>query len=82
MIECLPALRRSFPQLRYLVVGGPGPALEDELLYRFEFPERPGALMQFLETLDAASEWAAQKALRVKTPPHVVPAGAKLSTRC
>ena len=25
VIECLPALRRSFPQLRYLVVGGPGP---------------------------------------------------------
>ena len=25
VIECLPALHRSFPQLRYLVVGGPGP---------------------------------------------------------
>jgi teichuronic acid biosynthesis glycosyltransferase TuaC len=25
VIECLPALRRRFPQLRYLVVGGPGP---------------------------------------------------------
>ena len=25
VIACLPALRRSFPQLRYLVVGGPGP---------------------------------------------------------
>ena len=25
VIECLPALRRRFPGLRYLVVGGPGP---------------------------------------------------------
>jgi teichuronic acid biosynthesis glycosyltransferase TuaC len=25
VLECLPALRQSFPQLRYLVVGGPGP---------------------------------------------------------
>ena len=25
VIECLPALRRKFPGLRYLVVGGPGP---------------------------------------------------------
>jgi len=25
VLECLPALRRSFPKLRYLVVGGPGP---------------------------------------------------------
>jgi teichuronic acid biosynthesis glycosyltransferase TuaC len=25
VIECLPQLRRSFPGLRYLVVGGPGP---------------------------------------------------------
>jgi teichuronic acid biosynthesis glycosyltransferase TuaC len=25
VIECLPALRRSFPGLRYVVVGGPGP---------------------------------------------------------
>jgi teichuronic acid biosynthesis glycosyltransferase TuaC len=25
VIECLPALRQSFPGLRYLVVGGPGP---------------------------------------------------------
>jgi threonine dehydratase len=36
--------------VRYMV-GGPGPALEDELLYRFEFPERPGALRDFLEAL-------------------------------
>lgn len=25
VFECLPALRRRFPELRYLVVGGPGP---------------------------------------------------------
>jgi len=33
--------------LRYMV-GGRAPEATDELLYRFEFPERPGALMQFL----------------------------------
>ena len=31
------------------MVGGHAPSLADELLYRFEFPERPGALMNFLE---------------------------------
>jgi len=33
------------------MVGGRAPAAGDERLYRFEFPERPGALMEFLETL-------------------------------
>ncbi|MBK5221437.1 MAG: threonine ammonia-lyase, biosynthetic [Acidimicrobiia bacterium] len=33
------------------MVGGRGPDGLDELLFRFEFPERPGALMGFLETL-------------------------------
>lgn len=33
------------------MVGGHGRAVENELVYRFEFPERPGALMQFLTTL-------------------------------
>ncbi|MBK8181905.1 MAG: threonine ammonia-lyase, biosynthetic [Candidatus Competibacteraceae bacterium] len=33
--------------IRYMV-GGPAHGLRDELLYRFEFPERPGALLQFL----------------------------------
>jgi threonine dehydratase len=33
------------------MVGGRAAGVEDERLYRFEFPERPGALMQFLETL-------------------------------
>ncbi len=33
--------------VRYMV-GGHGGPVEDELLYRFEFPERPGALLHFL----------------------------------
>ncbi|GGF50038.1 L-threonine dehydratase [Azorhizobium oxalatiphilum] len=40
--------------VRYMV-GGRVPGLENELLYRFEFPERPGALSRFLESL--APEW-------------------------
>jgi threonine dehydratase len=31
------------------MVGGRAPGVSHELLYRFEFPERPGALMNFLE---------------------------------
>ncbi|MFW5425958.1 MAG: threonine ammonia-lyase, biosynthetic [Methylophagaceae bacterium] len=30
------------------MVGGHAPQVEDERLYRFEFPERPGALLRFL----------------------------------
>jgi len=41
--------------LRYMVGGrrhsGGGPV--DELLYRFEFPERPGALLRFLQAVGA-----------------------------
>lgn len=33
--------------LRHMV-GGHAPALQNEHLYRFEFPERPGALLRFL----------------------------------
>lgn len=33
--------------IRYMV-GGRVPGLQDEKLYRFEFPERPGALLRFL----------------------------------
>jgi threonine dehydratase len=40
--------------VRYMV-GGRAPGLTDELIYRFEFPERPGALLTFLESL--APEW-------------------------
>jgi len=36
------------------MVGGHGSTVEDERLYRFEFPERPGALLQFLNTLGEA----------------------------
>ncbi len=35
------------------LVGGHAPAAENEILYRFEFPERPGALMQFLNSMSA-----------------------------
>ncbi len=33
------------------MVGGLGNGLTDELLYRFEFPERPGALLRFLKAI-------------------------------
>ena len=35
------------------LVGGHAPAATNEILYRFEFPERPGALMQFLNSMSA-----------------------------
>jgi threonine dehydratase len=37
------------------LVGGKSPLASDELLYRFEFPERPGALMRFLAAMHP--EW-------------------------
>jgi threonine dehydratase len=37
------------------MVGGYGPTLVDEHLFRFEFPERPGALMGFLQAI--GSQW-------------------------
>jgi threonine dehydratase len=36
--------------VRYMV-GGHTPGLEDELIFRFQFPERPGALLKFLNGL-------------------------------
>jgi threonine dehydratase len=33
------------------LVGGHAPLAKNELLYRFEFPERPGALMKFLNSM-------------------------------
>jgi threonine dehydratase len=36
--------------IRHLV-GGRSPLARDERLYRFEFPERPGALMRFLSSM-------------------------------
>jgi threonine dehydratase len=37
--------------LRHMV-GGRSPLADNELLYRFEFPERPGALMKFLSCMN------------------------------
>lgn len=39
--------------IRHLV-GGRAPQAENEVLYRFEFPERPGALMKFLNSMSHA----------------------------
>ena len=36
--------------VRYMIGGSAG-GLTDELLYRFEFPERPGALLKFLQAI-------------------------------
>jgi threonine dehydratase len=36
-------------------VGGHAPTVDNEILYRFEFPERPGALMRFLASM--SREW-------------------------
>ncbi len=33
------------------MVGGHASGIEDEVLYRFEFPERPGALLKFLTSM-------------------------------
>jgi threonine dehydratase len=40
--------------LRYMV-GGHAPQIANEVLYRFIFPERPGALMAFLDSL--SEDW-------------------------
>ena len=40
--------------IRHLV-GGHSPLAEDERVFRFEFPERPGALMRFLSSM--APDW-------------------------
>ncbi|WP_231758498.1 threonine ammonia-lyase, biosynthetic [Microbulbifer elongatus] len=40
--------------IRHLV-GGRAPGVDNEVVYRFEFPERPGALRNFLEQL--AGRW-------------------------
>ena len=40
--------------IRYMV-GGKAPKLENELLFRFQFPERPGALLKFLNSL--STDW-------------------------
>jgi threonine dehydratase len=40
--------------VRYMV-GGHARGIKDEVLYRFEFPERPGALLRFLQAV--GSRW-------------------------
>ncbi len=51
----LPALDLSDNEMAKLhirhLVGGRAPQVENEVLYRFEFPERPGALMRFLDSM-------------------------------
>jgi threonine dehydratase len=51
----LPALDLSGNEMAKLhlrhLVGGHAPRARHELIYRFEFPERPGALMKFLENM-------------------------------
>ena len=37
------------------MVGGAGAGIENERLYRFEFPERPGALLDFLQAV--GTDW-------------------------
>ncbi len=44
----------SKQHIRYMV-GGHSPLARDERLLRFEFPERPGALMKFLSSM--APDW-------------------------
>jgi threonine dehydratase len=39
--------------VRYMI-GGDGRGLADELVFRFEFPERPGALLAFLQAIGSA----------------------------
>lgn len=39
--------------IRYMIGGHSPEQLQDEVIYRFEFPERPGALMNFLQKLGA-----------------------------
>ncbi|MGA7992775.1 MAG: threonine ammonia-lyase, biosynthetic [Thermoanaerobaculia bacterium] len=55
----LPALDLSDNEMAKLhvrhLVGGRAPAAHDERLFRFEFPERPGALLNFLDHL--RSDW-------------------------
>jgi threonine dehydratase len=41
--------------IRYMVGGHAPLGLNDEVVYRFEFPERPGALLKFLDKL--ADRW-------------------------
>ena len=54
-MEGLPALDLTDNEVAKLhlrhLVGGRAPQAEHEVVYRFEFPEKPGALMKFLDTM-------------------------------
>ena len=54
-VEGLPALDLTDNEMAKLhlrhLVGGRAPQAEHEVVYRFEFPEKPGALMKFLDTM-------------------------------
>jgi len=56
--HALPVLDLSDNEMAKLhirhLVGGRAPHAENEVLYRFEFPERPGALMKFLNSMSHA----------------------------
>jgi threonine dehydratase len=56
--HALPVLDLSDNEMAKLhirhLVGGRAPQAENEVLYRFEFPERPGALMKFLNSMSHA----------------------------
>jgi threonine dehydratase len=51
----LPSLNLSDNEMAKLhlrhLVGGHAPQAQNEVVYRFEFPEKPGALMNFLESM-------------------------------
>lgn len=53
--EGLPALDLTHNEVAKLhlrhLVGGHAPQATNEVVYRFEFPEKPGALMNFLESM-------------------------------
>jgi threonine dehydratase len=53
--EGLPTLDLTHDEMAKLhlrhLVGGRAPQAEHELVYRFEFPEKPGALMNFLDKM-------------------------------
>ena len=52
----LPTLDLSANEMAKLhvrhLVGGHAPTAKDEIIFRFEFPERPGALMNFLNSMN------------------------------
>ncbi len=43
--------------IRYMIGGRAPEQLENETLYRVQFPERPGALLRFLEGINGLAPW-------------------------